>query len=489
MNLPQELAFRPAHELARLLRQREIGAVELLQLYLDRVQRLNPALNAVVVQTADTALQRAKAADTALTKGESWGPLHGLPMTVKESFNVPGLPTTWGHEAMKGNIAKEPAVTVQRLQDAGAIVFGKTNVPVQLSDWQTFNPVYGTTNNPWDVTRVPGGSSGGSAAALAAGLTGLELGSDIGASIRNPAHFCGVWGHKPTWGVVPVQGHQLPDTECADALDIGVVGPLARSAFDLSLAMDILANPLASYGPTGWTPTRWRDRGMPPSRMRIAVVKDDACAEVDATVQHAIDELIFFLRAHGVEVDEEARPVDSREAYESYIWMLRAATGTRMDERTYAQAQQLGRTDVPNASDYGVWIARAGTSSHQDWARHNQIRHKLVRQWATFFERFDLLICPTATVPAFKHNQTGQRWQRMLEVNGRQQPTTEALFWAGYPSLPGLPATAVPLALSPHGLPIGAQVIGPAFGDPICLRFAQWLETEYRSFVPPPGFA
>ena len=250
-----DLSFQSATELSRRLRRRELSAVELLQHYLRRIERLNPALNAVVVLDADRALQRARAADAALARGECWGPLHGLPMTVKESFDVPGLPTTWGFEAMRDNIATQPAVAVQRLQDAGALIFGKTNVPVAMADWQTFNPVYGTTHNPWDLTRTPGGSSGGSAAALAAGLSALELGSDIGASIRNPAHYCGVWGHKPTWGVVPQQGQQLPGMDGVETIDIGAAGPLARSAYDLTLALDVLSTPLRSFGPLSWQPT------------------------------------------------------------------------------------------------------------------------------------------------------------------------------------------------------------------------------------------
>ena len=193
-----DLAFLPAHELARRIRRRQLSAVELLTHYQSRIERLGGAINAVVARDFERAYVRAKAADAALARGELWGPLHGLPMTVKESFNINGLPTTYGFEAFKHNIARSDAVTVQRLQAAGAVIFGKTNVPVSLADWQSFNPVYGRTGNPWDTTRTPGGSSGGSAAALAAGFTALELGSDIGASIRNPAHYCGVWGHKPT---------------------------------------------------------------------------------------------------------------------------------------------------------------------------------------------------------------------------------------------------------------------------------------------------
>ncbi|MFN9279201.1 MAG: amidase family protein, partial [Betaproteobacteria bacterium] len=234
----QDLSLLSAHELSRRLRRREISAVELLQHHLSRVDRLNPALKAVVVTQPEVALQRARAADEALAQGKVWGPLHGLPMTVKESFDVPGLPTTWGLEAFRDNVATRHAGAVQRLLDAGAVVYGKTNLPAALADWQSFNPIYGTCGNPWDLSRTPGGSSGGSAAALATGLSTLELGSDIGSSIRNPAHYCGVWGHKPTWGVVPLEGQQLPGDVCPDSTDIAVAGPLARSAHDLTLAMD-----------------------------------------------------------------------------------------------------------------------------------------------------------------------------------------------------------------------------------------------------------
>ena len=484
--------MRPAHELARLLRQRQLSAVELLRLYLQRVDRFNPQLNAVVVRLDEAALARAHAADAALARGELWGPLHGLPMTVKESFDVAGTPTTWGFEAQRQHLATEHADAVKRLEDAGAVVFGKTNVPTALADWQTFNPVYGTTCNPWDIRRVPGGSSGGSAAALAAGLCALELGSDIGASIRNPAHYCGVYGHKPTWGVVAMQGQQLPGTECIDALDIAVVGPMARSAHDLSLAMDVLAHPVRSFGPHGWQPANWRDAGTPASRMRVALLLDDPCAEVDASVQQALTDLARFLRSQGVQVDEGVRPVDSQEAYQTYIGLLRSATGAMMDTAQHRLATQQAQALAADDRSYGAWIARAQTLSHHGWVQLDQVRRKLQRQWAQFFERYDLLICPTATTPAFEHHQTGQRWERMLQVNGRPQPSTDQLFWAGYPGVVGLPATAVPLAThsapGQPALPIGAQLIGPAFGDPVCLRFARWLEAEYRAFVPPPGF-
>ena len=481
-----DLALLPATELARRIRRREVSAVELLQMYLARIERLNPRVNAVVVLDAERALQRAKAADAALARGGLWGPLHGVPMTVKESFNVAGLATTWGFEEQRRNVAAQPAVAVQRLLDAGAVIFGKTNVPVALADWQTFNPVYGTTNNPWDLTRTPGGSSGGSAAALAAGLTGLELGSDIGASIRNPAHYCGVYGHKPSWGVLTMEGHQLPGTECIDTLDIAVAGPLARSAFDLTLAMDVATSPLKAFGPLGWVPLNWRDAGVPASRMRVAIVADDACAECDASVRDSLRSLATFLRGQGLQVSEDARPVDSSEAWETYLHLLRAATGADLSDADYALAQERAATYPTGSRDYPAWHWRGNTLSHREWVRRDQVRSKLRRQWAAFFESWDVLICPVATTPAFVQNQQGFRWERLVQVNGHDQPSTTSLFWAGYPGLVGLPATAVPLALSAQGLPVGAQIIGPAFADPVCLRFARWLESEYRAFVAPP---
>ena len=481
-----ELAFLPAHELARRIRRRDVSALELLDLCLARIHRLDAAVRAVPVLDAERARERARAADAALARGELWGPLHGVPMTVKEAFNVAGLPTTWGYESLRDNRAERDAVTVQRLKDAGAVIFGKTNVPVFLGDWQSFNPVYGTTCNPWDLSRTPGGSSGGSAAALAAGFSALELGSDIGASIRNPAHYCGVWGHKPTWGVVTMEGHEMHPTHGPDSLDICVAGPMARSAFDLELALDVLAAPLSAMTPLGRVPMAWRTRGTPPRRCRVAVLYDDAWAEVDASVQQALHGLVAFLRAQGVAVHEDARPVDSRETHHTYIHLLRSATGSMVDDAWHAQALERAKAYSRDDASYPAWHYRGMTLSVRDWVRIDQTRSKLRAQWAAFFEQHDLLICPTATTPAFERNERGERWERMIPVNGKPQPTTDALFWAGYPGVVGLPATAVPLASSPQGLPIGAQIIAPAFGDIDALHFAQWLEREYRAFVPPP---
>src|SRR6185295_5494778 len=276
------LAFEPALALARLLRSRKISARELLDVCWQRFQKYNGSLNAIIVTDIDRARKAARAADRRLKSGTPLGPFDGVPMTVKESFNWTGTSSTWGSAPLKTNIAKSDAVALKRLTDAGAVIYGKTNVPLMLADWQSFNAIYGTTSNPWDVTRAPGGSSGGSAVALATGMSALEIGSDIGASIRNPAHYCGVYGHKPTYGIVPMRGHSLPGTVAAG--DISVAGPLARSARDLTAMMKLLA------GPDGIEAGALR-LALPPARQtsleefRIAVMLSDPVSEVDAPVR------------------------------------------------------------------------------------------------------------------------------------------------------------------------------------------------------------
>ncbi|MGH6932292.1 MAG: amidase family protein, partial [Dongiaceae bacterium] len=313
--MTDEVAFASAKKLSSLIRRRTIGCVELLDLYLKRVARLNPKINAVVVLDDKRARERARKADRAAAKKDWWGPLHGVPMTVKESFDVEGLPTTWGRADMKGNIASRHALAVHRLMGAGAVIFGKTNVPAMLADWQTFNPVYGTTGNPWDVTRVPGGSSGGAGAALAAGLTGLELGSDIGASIRNPAHYCGVFGHKPTFELCPIHGHNLPPN--LSPRDMLVIGPLARSADDLEIALRIIGQP-DEMASRGVTVTLAKPK---PSvkKLRIAVLANAETAEVDQSVQAAVLAAAKCFANNGATVSDTARPdIDLHEAHKTF---------------------------------------------------------------------------------------------------------------------------------------------------------------------------
>ena len=299
-----DVTFKPATELAQQIRDRQIGHLELLDHYLERVRRFNPQLNAIVVQDAGRARDRARQADAALARGEVWGPLHGVPMTCKESFNVAGLPTTFGAPELKDNVAAEDALAIQWLKAAGAIVFGKTNVPLWLADFQSYNDVYGTTNNPWDLQRGPGGSSGGSAAALASGMTALEIGSDIGGSIRNPAHFCGVFGHKPTWGLLPSRGHTA--SRLLAESDLSVIGPLARSAADLELSVH------ATAGPDELQRAGYRLDLQAPSQTsladyRVAVWKNDDVAPVSQEVVGKVEAVVEAISRSGGTVDETAQ--------------------------------------------------------------------------------------------------------------------------------------------------------------------------------------
>jgi amidase len=326
-----DLPFRTATSLAAALRARKISARELLDLYLKRVAAHNPRINAVVELTTERARRRARAADRTLAAGVKGRPLLGVPMTIKESFDVAGMRTSWGDPALKDNVAAADALAVQRLEAAGAIVFGKTNVPLMLADWQSFNAIHGTTSNPWDLSRGPGGSSGGSAAALAAGLTGLEAGSDIGASIRNPAHYCGVYGHKPSWGIASPRGHALPGIVAVS--DISAIGPMARGAGDLAIALDAMAGPDAIDG-RGWRLALPRDSRRSLRDFRVAVMLDDRNAEVDASVRDEIAKLAAFLRRSGAKVSLTARPaIDFDALMRVYIALLRAATSARIRSR------------------------------------------------------------------------------------------------------------------------------------------------------------
>lgn len=480
------IAFQPAHRLAQLIRNRRIGCLELLDLYLARGAKHDKAINAIVVLDRERARKRAKAADRALAKGELWGALHGVPMTIKESFDMAGLPTTWGLTANRDHVATTDSLAVARFRAAGAVLFGKTNVPVRLADWQTFNPIYGTTSNPWDLARVPGGSSGGSAAALAAGLTALEAGSDIGASIRDPSHYCGVYGHKPTYGICSPQGQVIPGNVAAQ--DISVVGPLARSARDLELALQVMAG-ADDIDARGWKLVLPKARQKSLRDFKVAVLPTADTAPVDASVSGAIQDMADFLASQGAKVSDKARPdIDMDEAHRVFIQLLRAATSRGADDKTFAASVTRASRLKPDATGYEAWMLQGSTMRHRDWLQWHERRMQLRVKWDEFFSGYDLLLCPPAATPAFPHNQKGERWERMVSVNGKSQPSTTQMFWAGFSGMAYLPSTVVPATLSPEGLPIGVQIIGPQYGDLTCIALARMLEKEYRGFVPPPGY-
>lgn len=481
-----ELPFRSAKQLASLIRQKKVGCLELLELYLKRVERHNSRINAIVFMDIEAARKRARRADKARARGELWGPLHGVPMTIKESYDISGMPTTWGAPQYKNNYPRKNALAVDRFLNAGVVLFGKTNVPLYLADWQTFNEIYGTTNNPWDVTRGPGGSSGGSAAALAAGLTGIEAGSDIGASIRNPAHYCGVYGHKPTFGIASPRGQALPGVVAAT--DISAIGPLARSADDLTIALNVMSGPDDIDG-TGWRLCLPKPAKKALREYKVSVIYTDAEAEVDAEVQKRIQALVDFLLRNKAKVVENARPeIDAGQAHRNYIQLLRAATSGRLTPEMFQKNLQEAKTLKPGDESYQAQTIRAQAMFHKDWLSYNEARQKMRLAWAEFFREYDLLLCPAATTAAFPHNQKGERWERMVMVNNKPQPSTAQMFWAGYSCNFYLPSTVAPAGFTGDGLPVGVQIIGPQYGDHTCIHFARLLEQDFQGFVPPAGF-
>ena len=479
-----DYTFASATDLARLIKAREISSVELLEHYFRRVDAHNGPINAVIAQNRDEALASAKAADAALARGEDWGPLHGVPTTVKESYDVAGYNTTWGIVEMKNNLARQDALAIRRLKGAGAVIFGKTNVPLRLADFQSYNDIYGTTNNPWDKARTPGGSSGGSAAALAAGLTGLEAGSDIGGSIRNPAHFCGVFGHKPTWNLLPPRGHAMPGV--LTPADISVIGPLARSARDLETALLVMAGPdeIQSRGYT----LALRRLGKPVSALRVAVWSDDPVAPVSKTVRGRVEAVAEALRDAGATVDESARPeFSSRASHTTFQFLLQATMSSRIPDADFDSLRKAVAGLADDDSSDRANTLRAQAASFRDWSRHNEARTHLRWAWHEFFNRYDILLTPIMPTSAFPHDHR-PFGQRTIDVDGVKRPYFEQVFWAGLAGVSYLPATIIPTGPDAQGLPIGVQIIGPEYGDLATIEVAQILEQRGFAFRSPPGY-
>jgi len=409
----------------------------------------------------------------------------GVPMTVKESFDVAGLATTWGVPGLRNNVASQDAAAVRALLRNGAVVFGKTNVPVSLADWQSYNPVYGAASNPWDTSRTPGGSSGGSAAAVAAGLAALEIGSDIGGSIRVPAHFCGVFGHKPTWGLCPGRGQSLVKT--AAATDIAGIGPLARSARDLRLALDALAGP--DPIDTDLTVNLPEPRAGSLRDLRIAVWAEEPGHATSGETTALIEALAGELERAGATVSPTARPaIDPTEAYRVYLALLNAAWSARVpEEELVRQREKKARLRPEDASADAVML-RAVDLSHRDWLHLNERRHQIRRAWADFLRDWDALLCPAFATPALPHMQQGATWERTHTIDDRTIPYNDMLFWPGITCGFHLPASVAPIGVSAAGLPIGVQIVGPLFGDRTTIRVAELIEQAGHGFVAPPGW-
>jgi len=486
-----ELAFLSAVEQAAEIRAGKISSSELLQYFLERGRRLNPEINAIVCTDREQAEKRAEEADQALARKEIRGPLHGLPITIKDTLEAEGLPCTSGAPRLKDYVPQQNADVVQAFVDAGAVVFGKTNVPIYGRDFQSYNDVYGQSNNPWDVSRSPGGSSGGAAAALSAGLSALDLGSDIGGSIRTPAHFCGIYGHKPSYGIVPQKGHIppapgiLPGAHARD-VDIRVVGPLGRSIADIELAMDLLVRPKAPDR-RAWSINLPTPRKQSLSDYKIGVWLDDPACPVDAAVGDRLQDAVDRLCGHGAAV-EQARPaIDFGKSHSVYLNLLGAAMGVGTPDKMFNKWLDEARSLSPEDEGYLARHLRGATQRHRDWAVQDVMRQQLRQKWADFFDTYDVLICPPCPVVAMKHDHQ-HLYDRRLVINNRDRPYMDAVAWAGLAGVANLPATVLPAGRTPEGLPVGMQVIGPYLEDRTPIHFTRLITLILGGFSPPPGY-
>ncbi|MCG8918584.1 amidase [Actinokineospora sp. PR83] len=481
-----EWNLRSAEELAAALRAGEVTSVELTDEAIARIERDDKAINAICVPDFDRARAAARGADRARACGED-RPLLGVPVTVKECYDVAGLPTTWGMPHHRDHVPAEDAVQVSRIKAAGAVVLGKTNVPLGLQDIQSFNEIHGTTNNPWDHDRTSGGSSGGSAAALASGFGALSIGSDLAGSLRTPAHFCGVYAHKPTLGLAATRGMVAPPAQALPVdLDLAVVGPMARTARDLALLLDVMA------GPDPLTHGIAYDVALPPARherladFRVLVLDEHPLIPTGAAVRAGVHRVADALADGGARVERRSPLLpDLTDAATLYMQLLFSGTVARFPTEAYEQLQVLAA--ALGADDRGLDAARlrAMVFSHRDWLEVNNRRELHRHRWRQLFTEFDAVVCPITPTPAFPHDHSPDLLQRRIDIDGAEHPYFDQLVWAGLATMPGLPATAVPAGRSPEGLPVGVQLIGPMFEDRTPLRLAELLEQRIGGFRAP----
>ncbi len=481
-----------ASALAEAIARGSISARAALDHYLARIERRGEPINAVVVLNAESARERADAADAALAAGDNWGPLHGVPMTVKDSYEVLGFTTVVGEPKLADYNSQRNATAVQRLLDAGAVVFGKTNTPRLAQDVQTYNPVYGTPHNRWNTQRTSGGPAGGAAAALAAGFTPLELGSDLAGSIRTPCNWCGVYGHKPSYGLVPMFG-QIPGPPGARAdPDLCVAGPMARSAPDLALAMDILAGPAAPDGAV-WRVELPEPKPRSLTDFRVACYFDSDFAPVAGSIKTKLRDTAGALETAGVDVTWlNDLPDGLEKTYTLYDQLLNGLVGAGLPAKLYKKISRsalfynlFGRTEM---GTLGGFAARAAVS-HYDWAKANEARHKLRQTWHAFFADYDVVLLPVAPVSAIAHDHSKKMFERKIQPDGQPRPYTDLFHWIAPATTAGLPATSAPIGVDDDNLPVGLQIVADYGQDKTAIAFAGHLAQLIGGFAAPPDYA
>jgi len=477
-------SFGTATEALAAMAGGAISSRELVEHTFRRIRKHNPRVNAFVTLTEESALARAKQADEARAAGKTWGALHGLPILIKDVFETAGVKTTSGSKLLATHVPKEDAVAVARLLKAGAILIGKTNMPEFASDAQSYNDIAGTTNNPWDLTRTPGGSTGGGAAALAAGFGFLELGSDIGGSIRTPCHLCGIYGHKPTMDLVPLRGHIPPAPgQATPVTDLPVAGPMARSAADLLLDLRVIGGP----PPEQARAYRWTLPAARQTRLkdyRIGYVLDDPYCPVTPDVKEVLERLIAALRKEGVKVEEGwPEGVSFQKTFETYLPLLAAYID--LPEPALALLRQ---SESKAWKDYArLWLAGVN-ASHREWLGRSEERLAARAAWQQYFRSHDAFLHPVAFVAAYPHNHAGTFFERTVDTAAGKRLYADILRWIVFGTLTGCPATAAPAGRTAAGLPVGVQILGPFLEDATPIDVAARVAAVVGGFKAPPGF-
>jgi len=482
-----QLPFRSATELAAAIRGKEISSTELVECYLDRIEALNPGLGAVVAVAAERACSEAGEADRRLARGEQVGPLHGLPVTVKDCLETAGMRTTCGAAELAGYVPDHDAEAVGRLRRAGAIIAGKTNLPAWASDCQSYNELFGTTSNPWDASRTPGGSSGGAAAAVAAGLCALELGSDLGGSLRIPAAWCGIYALKPSYGIIPVHGHIPPPPGTLAEMDIGVLGPLARSAADLDLCLTVLA------GPDPVEAAGWRlELPASPARdlraWRVALWPDEPGWPLDRAVAERLKAATDALAAAGMRL-EERRPVNLDQSLDVAQRLIQGQVAGFLPEPDFAALTARSARLDPQDQSPPARFARNITQSARQLAQAKRQQRALAASWARFFSQYDIVLCPAMRTTAIPHDHTPDVDARVITVNGEPVSYADQFAWVQAVGVAYLPAAVAPAGIAADGLPAGIQIVGPYLHDRTVTAFAQTLAALIGGFTPPPAYA
>ncbi|QPF84398.1 amidase [Bradyrhizobium genosp. L] len=482
-------SFKTAVELSEALRSKQVSAVELAEDAIGRIERHDDKVNAICVRDFERGLAAARAADAAIARGEH-KPLTGIPITVKESYNIAGLPTTWGFPPQKDFVPPEDSLPVTRVKDAGAVILGKTNVPVALADWQSYNEIYGTTNNPYDLRRTPGGSSGGSSAALAAGYGALSLGSDIGGSLRVPAFHCGVYAHKPTFDLLASRGHVAPPAPpLAYERDLAVIGPMARGTADLTLLLDVMAGPDPLDAGKAYKLELPAARHANLKDFRILVIDTDPVLPTDKAVRGTIDKLASNLDKAGAKVSRSSPLLpDFAASSRLYMRMLLSFLAATFPPDVYAGACAMAAALPADNTSLQAERLRGIAMSHRDWVHASVGRSRLRAQWRELFKSFDAVICPIMPTPAYPHDHSPDQEQRKILIDGEPHVYPDQLAWPGIATLPGLPSTAIPTGFAPDGLPVGVQIVGPWLEDRTPLKLAELIEREFGGFVPPKMF-